>query len=364
LKRGGDAAVAAHLFHISAMTVNQLVSPDEALFKGEKPFPILPSCEHFAGNEKLMVKAFRLQEELGPVFDVTCDCEDGAPTGRERDHAEMVVRVQNSSANRLRMAGVRIHDHSHPAWRQDVDILVDGVGDITAYITLPKATGLAQVAEMIEYIQSRAVRQGLQREIPLHVLIETHGALRDVERIAALPWVQTLDFGLMDFVSGHHGAIPSSAMRSPGQFEHHLVVRAKLEIVAAAFGNGLVPSHNVSVDLKNPYNTYRDAWRARNEFGFLRMWSIHPTQIRAIVDAMKPDLGDVRHAASILLAAQKAQWGPIRHGGELHDRASYRYYWELLRKARVTGVELTAEATEAFFPFPRDDRRQGDLRAS
>ena len=36
--------------------------------------------------------------------------------------------------------------------------------------------------------------------------------------IAATPWVQVLDFGLMDFVSGHHGAIPASAMRSPGQF--------------------------------------------------------------------------------------------------------------------------------------------------
>jgi citrate lyase subunit beta/citryl-CoA lyase len=247
------------------------------------------------------------------------------------------------------MAGVRIHDHSHHAWRQDVEILVEGVGDITAYITLPKPTGLGEVAEMIDYIQTRAARRGLKREIPLHVLIETHGALREVERIAALPWVQSLDFGLMDFVSGHHGAIPADAMRSPGQFEHHLVVRAKSAIVAAALGNGLVAAHNVSVDLKNPYNTYRDAWRARNEFGFMRMWSVHPTQIRPIVDAMKPELEEVKDAASILVAAQKAHWGPIRHAGNLHDRASYRYYWEVLQKARVSGVPLPAEASEAFF---------------
>jgi citrate lyase subunit beta/citryl-CoA lyase len=325
------------------------IAPSEALFKGEKPFPIIPSCEHFAGSEKLILKAFKLQEELGPIFDVTCDCEDGAPTGRERTHAELIVRLQNSPANRLRMAGVRIHDCSHHAWRQDVDILVEGVGDITAYFTLPKPTGLAQVAEMIDYIQTRAAHVGLKREIPLHVLIETHGALRDVQKIAALPWIQSLDFGLMDFVSGHHGAIPGAAMRSPGQFEHHLVVRAKSEIVAAAIGNGLVASHNVSVDLRNPYHAYQDAWRARNEFGFLRMWSIHPTQIRPIVDAMKPELGEVKEAASILIAAQKAEWGPIRHAGALHDRASYRYYWEVLQKARVTGVDLPAEANQAFF---------------
>lgn len=332
--------------------MTELVSPIDALFKGEKPFPILPSCEHFAGSEKLMVKAFQLQEEIGPIFDVTCDCEDGAPTGKERAHAEMVVRLQRSAANRFRMAGVRIHDYSHPAWRQDVDILVEGVGDIAAYITLPKPTGLGEVAEMIDYIQTRAARVGLKREIPLHVLIETHGALRDVERIAALPGVQTLDFGLMDFVSSHHGAIPACAMRSPGQFEHHLVVRAKAAIVAAALGNGLVAAHNVSVDLKSPYNTYQDAWRARNEFGFMRMWSVHPTQIRPIVEAMKPELEEVKDAASILVAAQKAHWGPIRHGGDLHDRASYRYYWEVLQKARVSGVPLPAEANEAFFRAP------------
>ena len=56
----------------------KLVHPNEALFKGEKPFPAIPSCEHFAGSEKLIVKALELQDKLGPIFDITCDCEDGA----------------------------------------------------------------------------------------------------------------------------------------------------------------------------------------------------------------------------------------------------------------------------------------------
>jgi hypothetical protein len=55
----------------------------------------------------------------------------------------------------------------------------------------------------------------------------------------------------MDFVSGHHGAIPGSAMKSPGQFEHPLIVRAKCEIAAAALANGVVPSHNVTTELKD-----------------------------------------------------------------------------------------------------------------
>ncbi len=56
--------------------------PKDALFAGEKPFPVIPACEHFAGSEKLIAKALDLQEKLGPVFDITCDCEDGAEAGR------------------------------------------------------------------------------------------------------------------------------------------------------------------------------------------------------------------------------------------------------------------------------------------
>ena len=33
------------------------VHPNQALFGGEKPFPVIPACEHFAGSEKLILKA-------------------------------------------------------------------------------------------------------------------------------------------------------------------------------------------------------------------------------------------------------------------------------------------------------------------
>ena len=323
--------------------------PRHALFAGEKPLPVLPACEHFAGSGKLIDKALEMQARLGPIFDVTCDCEDGAEAGRAKEHAEMIAAVLASGRNTRGMAGARIHDYTHPHWKKDVDILVGGAGKVLAYVTLPKCTSAAQASEMVAYIQSVARRRKVKRDIPVHVLVETHGALHEAWDIAAIEHVQVLDFGLMDFVSGHHGAIHASNMRSPGQFQHPLVVRAKTEIVSAALAHGVVPSHNVSLDLKNPYNVFRDAWRARQEFGFQRMWSIHPSQIQPIVDAMKPDLGEVSDGAAILLAARRASWGPIQYHGELHDRATYRYYWQLLQKAKVTGVAIPDDAAEAFF---------------
>ena len=328
-----------------------LIHPNEALFEGEKPFPIIPSCEHFAGSEKLITKALELQAKKNGTFDITCDCEDGAQAGKEKEHAEMVVRMVTGELNKFNQAGVRIHDPEHPLWKQDVDILVPGAGERLAYITIPKPTKAAQVAEVIDYIQKACDKAGIKREIPIHVLIETHGALHEVWEIAKLPWLQVLDFGLMDFISGHHGAIPASAMKSPGQFEHELLRRAKSEMVAAALANGVIPAHNVTLDLKNIYQTNADASRARNGFGFLRMWSIYPLQIDAIVDAMKPDFSEVTKGANILIEAQKNDWGPIQYEGELHDRATYRYFWELVQRANVSGLPVP-DAVKAWLTQP------------
>jgi citrate lyase subunit beta/citryl-CoA lyase len=138
-------------------------------------------------------------------------------------------------------------------------------------------------------------------------------------------------------------------MRSPGQFSHALVVRAKCEIAAAALGNGVVPSHNVTTEIRDANVVREDARRARQELGFLRMWSIHPAQIQPIVEAMRPDFAEVDEAATLLIAAQDAAWGPIQHEGKLHDRASYRYYWELLQRAQTTGMNIPDAARQRFF---------------
>ncbi len=323
--------------------------PNEALFEGEPPMPVIPSCEHFAGTEQRIAKAFELQNEMGGVFDITMDLEDGAPTGEENEHAQMAARMQNSPTNTHNMAGVRIHDYTHEHWKADADIVVGEAAERVAYLTIPKCTEASQGAEMIEYIRQRTQKAGVDREIPIHILIETHGALHDCWELAALPNVQVLDFGLMDFVSAHHGTIPASAMRSPGQFEHQLIRRAKGNVVAAALAHGVVPAHNVTLELRDENVIFGDAQRAREEFGFMRQWSIYPAQIEPITRAMAPATPEVELGQAIMLKAYEADWGPIQHEGDLHDRATYRYYWEALQRARLLNVPLSDEVEALFF---------------
>ena len=321
--------------------------PSEVLFQGKRQPLLLPACDHYAGSEKLMRKSMTLQQELGPQFDITFDCEDGAAAGQELLHAEMIASLVTSVHNRFNRIGVRVHDVHSPYFETDLATIVGAAASRLAYVVLPKPDGVADVEQAIAALNRHA--GGVT--IPLHVLIETHGALHDAWAIAALPQVECLSFGIMDFVSAHYGAIPASAMRTPGQFTHPLVVRAKLEMVAACHAHGKVASHNVTTDIKDSAVVANDAQRAKAEFGFTRMWSIHPGQVKPIIKAFTPRLSEVNEATNILQEAAASNWGPIAQNGRLHDRASYRYYWTVLQRAKLAGLTLPDAAAAILTPL-------------
>ncbi len=304
---------------------------------------MLPACDHYAGTDKLMRKSMQMQQELGPIFDITFDCEDGAASGNEAAHAKLVAELIAGSDNHFKRIGVRVHDVHSPHFDPDCEIILNTCAEQLAYLTLPKVNGVTEVKVAIKMIKALSKAAG-RNKLPIHVLIETHGALAEVQAIAALPEVECLSFGIMDFVSSHYGAVPANAMRSPGQFSHPLVTRAKLEVAAACHAHGKVPSHNVTTEIKDSAVVANDANRALAEFAYTRMWSIHPTQIKPIIKAFTPRNSELHEAIQILTEAQRANWGPIAQHGRLHDRASYRYYWTILQRAKLCGLNLPEAA--------------------
>src|SRR5690606_16420861 len=158
---------------------------------------------------------------------VTLDCEDGAPVGQEREHAMLVARLAREAGAGARVAA-RVHTVDHPAFAQDMAIIAGEAGQRLCHIMLPKVETVDDVLAA-----ERALEAAGASHLPLHALIESPAAVHRAFEIAAHPRIQSMSFGLMDFVSAHGGAIPASGMTSTGQFEHPLVVRAKLEISAA-----------------------------------------------------------------------------------------------------------------------------------
>ena len=324
--------------------------PRDILQQAQAGAVVLPVCDHYSGVEARMRKSLQLQAAMGPVFDVTLDNEDGAPLGGEVEHAHLVAELLASADNRFGRVGVRVLPLEHARFA-DVLAAVLAAPRAPAYLMLPKLRGSRELQQAVDLIDAAG-----GAAIPLHALIETHGALREVQALAAHPRIESLSFGLMDFVSAHRGAIPQSAMSATGQFEHPLVLRAKLEIAAACHAEGKVPSHCVVTELEDTRALQQAAEQAARQLAYTRMWSIHPAQIRPIVEAFAPSSAEIDLAIEILRAAQAAAWAPIRHRGTLHDRASYRWFWLLLERAHrtstVDGPQLPAEVRSDWFATP------------
>jgi citrate lyase subunit beta/citryl-CoA lyase len=236
-----------------------------------------------------------------------------------------------------------VHPVDHPSFQPDVQAIVGKAGARLCHVMVPKVESVADVETA-----ARALDAAGAPQLPLQVLIESPAAVHRAFDIAGHPRVQSLSFGLMDFVSSHGGAIPEEGMGVHGQFTHPLVVRAKLEIAAACHAHGKVPSHCVVTEFKDKAAMQAAARRAANEFGYTRMWSIHPDQIRPILEALSPSDGAVDQAVRMLHAASAAGWAPISFDGKLHDRASYRFHWQVLERAHQTGRKLPTEA-QAWF---------------
>ena len=321
--------------------------PADVLLDAQAARVRLPVCDHYSGVLARMEKSLLLQtqmiEDLGAcVFDVTLDCEDGATVGAERDHAQLVSELIAKRSPKARVAA-RIHAVDHPHFEDDVDLIVGKVGSMMSHVMIPK---VEQVAD-IQRVALALDRVGAAH-LPIHALIESPQAVHQAFDIAAHPRVESLSFGLMDFVSAHAGAIPASGMTMKGQFEHPLIVRAKLEIASACHAHGKTPAHGVVTEINDLVTIAKSASDAHLRLGYTRMWSIHPSQIEPIIEAMSPSQDAIHEASAILLAAKAADWGPIRHEGRLHDRASFRYYWQVLERARDTARVLPQEVMVFF----------------
>ena len=335
-----------------------MAHPRDVLLGAQAAAGFLPVCDHYSGVEARMRKSLQLQaemtEEFGAcVFDVTLDCEDGAPVGGEAEHAALVVALVLLAGDKSRVA-VRVHAVDHPAFEADIATIGGKVGRRLSHIMIPKVESVDDVNRVVSALAAVS-----QPDVPLHVLLESPAAVHRAFEIAAHPRVQSLSFGLMDFVSSHGGAIPSEGMSGSGQFTHPLVVRAKLEIASACHAWGKVPSHCVVTEFADTAAMKAAAGKAAREFGYTRMWSIHPNQIRPILEAFAPSEREIEIAIKIIAGGARSDWAPISFDGILHDRASYRYFWQVLERAHQTGRALPAEAQSYFSHDPQPGPAKG-----
>ena len=321
-------------------------------------YPAIPVCDHYAGSEKTIVKSLAIQGASGPVLDVTLDFEDGAGCcGREAEQRLLIGHYLNSEANRFGRVGVRVHALDTGAWQGDVDAVIVRNAKLPAYINVPKAGDPAALLDFSAYVKRRLAATGFGEPVPIHIMVEDARGLLNLERLLGATPVECVSFGLLDFVSSFEGAVPTQCLNSPGQFEHPLVRQAKTTIAMVCHAFRVIPSHSITSDIEDPKQAYEDAKRAREQFGYLRMWSIHPGQINSILEAFLCRDDEAGELLAILKKAEAAGWAPVSHNGCMHDIASYRIFVSRLRRTFDTNSPLADEVGEVLGAWARQVER-------
>ena len=141
------------------------VHPRDALFEpGERAPADIPVCDHVAGSEEFMRKALEMQLEMGPVFDVTLDHEDGAPVGGEAEHAHMIRELLASPLDGFGRVAVRVLPVEHPKFDEVLRIVLGGTRK-PCHVMLPKALGAGSVDRAAEALDAAG-----GAGVPLHAL--------------------------------------------------------------------------------------------------------------------------------------------------------------------------------------------------
>ena len=150
--------------------------PRDVLLGAQAQTGFLPVCDHYSGVEARMRKSLQLQAEMTQefgtcVFDVTLDCEDGAPVGLEREHARLVARLAQDATPGARVAA-RVHAVDHPAFANDVATIAGEAGHRLCHLMVPKVESVADLQTAAAALDACGATA-----LPLHVLIESPAAV-------------------------------------------------------------------------------------------------------------------------------------------------------------------------------------------
>ena len=256
---------------------------------------------------------FRSHQEFGVcVFDVTLDCEDGAPVGGEHEHAHLVAELVQAADANARVA-VRVHPVDHPCFHADVQTIVGRAASRLCHVMLPKVESSYDVDLVARHLRGAGGAGGVGAEIGLVALIESALGLEHASNIArASPRLRSLAFGGVD-LSADLGGSPD--------WEPMLAHRAHVVRCAAAAGLGVLDVPYLAIDDAPGLKAECERVRA---MGFSGKLAIHPNQVSVIADAFMPTAAEIEFAKGVLAAAEAAGGGACTYRGKMVDEPVLR----------------------------------------
>lgn len=225
---------------------------------------------------------------------VIIDLEDAVAPADKAAARDALARWLASTTAKL---AVRLNA-ADTAWFADDIALIDSPAVNT--VVLPKAEDPRVLAQLA------ARRPGLA----LVPLIESAAGFAALREMAAVPGVERLAFGHLDFQVdlGMRGAAEDDLL----PFRSEIVLASRLARIAA-------PLDGVTVTLDDAERLADDVARARR-LGFGGKLCIHPKQVAGVRAGFAPGEAEISWARRVLAAAQQAGGAAVAVDGKMVDR--------------------------------------------
>jgi citrate lyase subunit beta/citryl-CoA lyase len=224
---------------------------------------------------------------------VIVDLEDAVAPSAKRSARESAAR----GFPRAQSVFIRINGPETEWFEEDLE-LCSALGALG--VVVPKA----ETAEQMRYVGSRLAGDAI-----LLPLVETARGYSNAAALCAVPAVQRLVFGSIDF---------QLDLGITGDREELLYFRSGL-VHASRLAGVQPPVDGVTVDIDNIDRVRDDALYAKR-LGFGGKLCIHPKQIAPVNACFNPTADEIAWARRVVDAAGAAQGGAVQVDGKMVDR--------------------------------------------
>ena len=178
-------------------------------------------------------------------------------------------------------------------------------------------------AVMVAKAERADVLAALALSVPLLPLIESAAGFDRLGEIAAVPGVQRLAFGAIDF---------QLDMNMRATFDELIHFRSKL-VLASRLAGLLPPIDSPSVAIEEEAEVEREAQAARR-LGFTAKLCIHPNQLAVVNRSFSPSEAELSWARQVISMAQASGGAAVALDGKMIDKPVILRARAILAEAR------------------------------
>jgi citrate lyase subunit beta/citryl-CoA lyase len=234
---------------------------------------------------------------------IILDLEDAVAAPQKPAARQAIAQWLAANAAVRQRVLVRLNDAASP-WHAE-DLVLCRAASLTT-VMLPKCESGEQVA---------AVRAHLAGPAVVLALIESARGIAAAQAIAATPGVARLAFGSLDYMVD----LDIPALRDArGNSNLALDVAAAQLAIASRAADLAPPVAGVTPEI-DALQVEFDMQQAR-QLGFGAKMCIHPSQVAAVHQALRPDQSSVAWAHKVLQAWHDSAGGAIQVDGKMVDR--------------------------------------------